>query len=421
MNDVLPDEIGQWRHLEEAFRTTVERYGYGEIRTPAVEHTKLFERSIGEATDIVEKEMYSFERHHEALTLRPEGTAGIVRAYVEHHVHQREPVTRWYYIGPMFRGERPARGRYRQFHQLGCELFGDAGPASDAEMIDMLYRLFVGLGIGQLEIVVNSLGGLQTRPKYREALVRYLTPMRDKLSEDSQRRLQTNPLRILDSKDERDIEALQGAPSIHELLEGDDVVHWNQLLEHLAKLATPVQPDAKLVRGLDYYTRTLFEIRSSAGQVGAQNALGGGGRYDALVAEIGGPSVPAIGFALGVERMLLAMPPRTVEPRVACVVAPIGARAATEALMLARELRDQGLVVDVDTRGGGSASLKAMLRRANALQARLCLVLGDAEIDAGRVQVKDLLAHGQADVGRDQVVGHVCALLARGPQSGGSA
>jgi histidyl-tRNA synthetase len=414
MNDILPDEIGRWQHLEQTFRSMAERHCYREVRTPIVEPTVLFTRSIGEATDIVEKEMYSFERHGDALTIRPEGTASAVRAYVEHHVNQKEPVTRWYYGGPMFRGERPARGRYRQFHQLGCELFGDPGPVCDAEMIDMLHGFFTELGIHQLEVVLNSLGSPETRPRYRQVIVDHLTPHKDRLSEDSQRRLTTNPLRILDSKDPKDIEALDGVPSILDVLLEEDRAHFDALRGHLDRLGTPYRVDPTLVRGLDYYTRTLFEIRSDAGEVGAQNALGGGGRYDLLVQELGGASTPAIGFALGVERILLAMevPKAAVTNIVA--IAPMGAKAAGEALVLARELRARGLQVDLDGRGGASASLKSMLRRANAQGARLCLVVGESELEAGQVQVKDLHAREQELVPRSEVVERVVGTMQSG-------
>lgn len=420
MNDILPDEVGRWHQLEEAFHTTVWRHGYQEVRTPVVEPTVLFARSIGEATDIVEKEMYSFERHGDALTIRPEGTASAVRAYVQHHVNQKEPVSRWYYAGPMFRGERPARGRYRQFHQLGCEIFGDPGPACDAEMIDMLHGFFHGLGIQQLEVVLNSLGSPETRPRYRQAIVDHLAPRRGDLSEDSQRRLDSNPLRILDSKDSRDIEALQGLPSILDLLGDEDAQHFHTLIAHLDRLGTPYRVDPTLVRGLDYYTRTLFEIRSDAGQVGAQNALGGGGRYDELVQELGGPKTPAIGFALGVERILLAMdlpPPMRIPP---VFVAPIGPKAASEALVIARELRSNGLHVDLDGRGGASTSLKAMLRRANAQGARLCLVVGESELEAGNVQLKDLRERTQDLVSRDAVVQQVVETMRSEEEKGGT-
>lgn len=419
MNDVLPDEIGRWHHLEQRFRSMAEAHGYAEIRTPVVEPTPLFVRSIGEATDIVEKEMYSFERHGDALTLRPEGTAGAVRAYVEHHVHAQEPVTRWYYMGPMFRGERPARGRYRQFHQLGCEIYGDPGPTADAEMIDMLVQFFRSLGIDQLEVLVNSLGSAATRPRYRDALRAYLLPKREQLSDDSKRRLDTNPLRILDSKDPRDAEALRGAPLITDVLDADDLEHWDKLQAHLDVLGTPYRKDPGLVRGLDYYTRTLFEIRTSAGEVGAQNAIGGGGRYDGLVQELGGPAIPAIGFALGVERILLAMPAPAPAPAFLCSIAPIGARAASQALLIARELRAAGVKVDVDTRGGAGASVKSMLRRANAVGARACLVLGDAEVDAHEVQLKDLAERTQSVVARGEVLSAVSKLREAALSPGG--
>ena len=420
MNDILPDEIGRWHQLEQAFRAMAEQHCYREVRTPIVEPTPLFERSIGEATDIVEKEMYSFERHHDALTLRPEGTAGAVRAYVEHHVSQQEPVTRWYYVGPMFRGERPARGRYRQFHQLGCELLGDPGPACDAEMVDMLHGFFRDLGITDLEVVINSLGGPATRPRYRDALVEHLTPHKAELSEDSQRRLSTNPLRILDSKDPRDIEALAGVPSILDLLDDDDREHWNTLQKHLDQLGTPYRADPTLVRGLDYYTRTLFEVRSNAGEVGAQNALGGGGRYDELVGEIGGAKTPAIGFALGMERILLAMDVPAPAPAPLCAIAPMGVRAAGEALVIARELRQRGVRVDTDCRGGASTSLKAMLRRANAQGARICLVIGESELESGQVQLKNLEARTQELIARDRVVDQVIETMRSPGGSGGA-
>ncbi|HMY19277.1 MAG TPA: histidine--tRNA ligase, partial [Polyangium sp.] len=224
MNDILPDEAARWQKLESAFRTHVSRYGYDEVRTPIIEHTALFSRQMGETTDVVEKEMYSFERHENALTVRPEGTAGAARAYVEHHVHAREPVSRWYYLGPMFRGERPAKGRYRQFYQAGCELYGDPGPMADAEMIEMVYSYLTNvLGIPNIEVRLNSLGASGTREKYAAALRAFFEPRKDKLSEDSQRRLEKNALRILDSKDPRDREQLEGVPSLMSILDETDL------------------------------------------------------------------------------------------------------------------------------------------------------------------------------------------------------
>lgn len=398
MNDILPEEIGRWQRLEKAFRAMADVYEYREVRTPIVEPTALFVRSIGETTDIVEKEMYSFEKHGEGLTLRPEGTAGVVRAFIEHSAHAQRPVSRWFYMGPMFRAERPQKGRYRQFHQAGCEVFGDPGPVIDAEMIDMLVGFFRDLGIGEIDVHLNSLGGPGTRTRYRDALVAFLTPKKEALSDDSKRRLETNPLRILDSKDPRDIEICEKAPSILDLLDEADRQHFDTLCKHLDRLGTPYQVDTRLVRGLDYYTRTLFEIRGSGGDLGAQNALGGGGRYDNLVRELGGPDTPAIGFALGLERILLAMPELPEEERVSVLLAPLGARAASEALVLARDLRRLGIPADVDGRG---TSLKSMLRRANAMGARYCFVLGESEIERGVVQVKDLAQHSQEELPLD--------------------
>ena len=398
MNDVLPDEIGRWQRIERVFARTAALYGFREVRTPYLEPTPLFVRAIGETTDVVEKEMYSFEHRGEALTLRPEGTAGAARAYIEHSVHAREPLTRWWYSGPMFRAERPQLGRYRQFYQLGAEVFGDPGPACDAELIDMLVLFLHELRIPGLEILVNSLGGLGTRARYREALVAYLEPRASSLSEDSRRRIATNPLRILDSKDERDREVVLGAPTIHELFDEPDRVHFDSLRAHLDALKTPYTVDARLVRGLDYYTRTLFEIKGAPDKLGAGSTLVGGGRYDGMLAELGGPQVPAIGFAAGLERLLIAsefeVPPSVVD----AVVAPLGEAAIPVALEMGRALRKNGIRCEIDTRG---SSLKSQLRRAEKLGARVVLILGESELAEGVVQVKDLDARTQDRMPRD--------------------
>jgi histidyl-tRNA synthetase len=410
MPDILPDEIGRWQRLEATFRRVVERGGYSEVRTPILEPTDLFVRSVGETTDIVEKEMYQIDHHGESLTVRPEGTAGAARAYVQHSVHAREPVTRWYYLGPMFRAERPQRGRSRQFHQAGCELFGDAGPASDAETLDLLLGFFRELGIGDLELCINTMGGPDTRARYRQALLDYLRPHAASLSEHARARLEHNPLRVLDSKDPKDQAFQAGAPSIQDVLSEPDRAHWQGLLGFLSALGTPYKVDGSLVRGLDYYTRTVFEIKSAAGQLGAQNTLAGGGRYDGLVKSLGGPEVPAFGFALGIERVLLAMPESAESRARVCYIAPIGSRAQADALVLARELRGAGLGVDVDARGN---SLKSMLRRADALGARFCLVFGDAELDRGIVQLKELSAHQQSELPRSAIVSHLIEQFSR--------
>jgi len=409
MNDVLPDECAQWQRVEAAFRRTAALYGFREVRTPYVEPTRLFVRTVGEGTDIVEKEMYSFRHHDEDLTLRPEGTAGAARAYVEHGVHNREPVTRWYYIGPMFRAERPQRGRYRQFYQLGAEIFGDPGPGCDAETIAMLVEYFRAIGVPDLEVLVNSIGSADTRPRFRDALLQFFEPKRGSLSEESQRRLAQNPLRILDSKDPRDVAACEGAPTIVEHLAEADKKHFEDLRRLLDALGVPHRVEPKLVRGLDYYTRTIFEIKGAKAKLGAGDTLVGGGRYDAMVEDLGGPSVPALGFAAGLERLVIAAEPPGAEAVVDAFVAPIGEASMAAALELARELRVRGVATSADTRG---ASLKALLRRANTQGARLVLILGEAEMARGVVMLRDLAGHAQEEVPREGAAAIVADRLA---------
>jgi histidyl-tRNA synthetase len=409
MNDILPDEIGRWHLLEGVLRRELELAGFREIRTPVLEPTELFVRSIGEATEIVEKQMFILERSGESLALRPEGTAGVARAYVGSSRHAKEPVSRQYYLGPMFRAEQPQRGRYRQFYQAGAEIFGDAGPGSDAELIDLLVGTLAKLRVGEVKVLVNSLGGQETRKRYREALATYLEPRASTLSEHAQKRLKDNPLRILDSKNPKDQEAVRGAPSILDLLEGEDRAHFEGLERSLKALETPYELTPSLVRGLDYYTRTLFEIQGLSPELGSQNALLGGGRYDGMVEELGGPKVPAIGFAAGLERLLFAMPASDAKPSTACFLAPLGEKAAHAALVLARELRGRGIAAEADTRGG---SLKSLLRRADSLGARVCLVMGDTELERGVVAVKDLAARSQEEVARASVADRVSSILA---------
>lgn len=411
MNDVLPDAMPRWHRLEAAFRATAHRYGYGEVRTPIVEPTPLFVRSIGEATDIVSKEMYTFvDKGDDMLTLRPEGTASAVRAYIEHSVQGQEPVSKWFYLGPMFRRERPARGRYRQFWQAGLECFGDAGPQIDAEMIDMVVSLLASLGVEDLEVLVNSLGSRETRARYREALRAFLAPHEARLSDESKQRLVTNPLRILDSKSPTDQEICAGAPSILDLLDDADRKHFDELCETLTALGTKFRVEPKLVRGLDYYSRTLFEIQGRGGELGAQNALCGGGRYDGLVKELGGPDVPSIGFAMGLERILLALPndlsPRAIDAAVVVTDPSMNVAAA----VLLKSLRAAGLSAEGDLRG---QSMKSQLRRAEKNGARIALVLGPAEQERGVVQLKDLRERHQEDVPHADVLTVVRARLAR--------
>ncbi len=405
MNDVLPDEIARWHRVESLFRETARRYGYGEVRTPLVEPTPLFVRSIGEATDIVSKEMYTFvDKGDDMLTLRPEGTASAVRAYIEHGIHAKEPIAKWYYLGQMFRRERPARGRLRQFSQVGLECFGDPGPHIDAEMIDMVVGLLEALGVVDVEVLVNSLGTTETRERYREALLAFLTPHREGLSEESQKRLGTNPLRVLDSKSPADQEICKAAPSILDYLGDGDRAHFAELQKTLDALGTPYRVEPKLVRGLDYYSRTLFEIQGRGGELGAQNALCGGGRYDGLVKTLGGPDVPSIGFAMGIERILLALPAEAKPASLDVAVAVASEELRTEACVLLRELRRAGLAADADLRG---QSLKSQLRRADRLSAKAVLVMGPAEHEKGVVQLKNMGSHQSGEVPRSEVVARV--------------
>lgn len=401
MNDVLPGEIARWHRLEALFRRSMALTGYREVRTPFVEAKPLFVRAIGEVTDVVEKEMYAFTRHHDELALRPEGTAGAVRAYVEHKVANTEPVSRWYYLGPMFRAERPQAGRYRQFWQYGAECFGEAGPGADADMIAELCSFLTAAGVTAPRVLLNSIGSAGTRVAFAEAIRAYLTPKLAQLSEDSQRRLEKNPLRILDSKAPEDHEALAGAPSLADVLDEADKDHFKNLLGHLDALGVPYEVDPKLVRGLDYYTRTLFEIKGAKEKLGAGDTLIGGGRYDGMVEDLGGPSVPAIGFAGGLERLLIATEEGPRAPHVDVFIAPMGDPAIRAALVLARELRSHGVATEVDTRG---AALKAMLRRASGMEAPFAILLGDAELEANQVELKDLLARTQEKVARADVV-----------------
>ncbi len=409
MKDILPDEIARWQRLENAFRVRAERYGFREVRFPIVEPTSLFVRSIGENTDIVEKEMYTFtDRGDKSLTLRPEGTASAVRAFIQHNVQAREPVTKWYYLGPMYRRERPAKGRYRQFYQAGIEVFGDPGPYIDAEVIDMVVGLIAGLGITEVEVLINSIGGPQTRALYRDALLGYLEPFRKELCSDCQRRMDANPMRVLDCKVPRCSEIASGAPSILSHLTEDDRAHFDGLQEALTRLSTPYRVDGALVRGLDYYTRTLFEVLGKGEALGAQNALLGGGRYDQMVQGLGGPDTPAIGFAMGLERLLMAMPSEEDRAHVDVFVVAAQPDVRAEAALLGRELRDAGLRVESDLRGG---SLKSQLRRADKMNARIAMILGESEIENGVVQLKDLAKQTQAQVPRAEAPARIKEIL----------
>jgi histidyl-tRNA synthetase len=408
-NDILPDEVRRWQRVEETFRRSMALGGFSEIRTPILEHKNLFLRATGETTEVVEKQMFELTRSGDVLVLRPEGTPGSARAYLTHSVQAQEPVSRWYYIGPMFRAEQPQRGRYRQFHQAGCELYGDASPACDAELIDLLYGFLRELGIADAIVDVNSIGGVESRSAYREALLAHLRPRTDALSDHAKKRLLDNPLRILDSKDPRDRAAVADAPSILDALTVEDRDHFQALLRGLDALTTPYRVNPGLVRGLDYYTRTVFEFQSSMGGLGSQNTLIAGGRYDNMLKSLGGPQIPAIGCGMGLERILLAQGETVIPPPRPCFIAPLGERATLSALQLTRELRERGVVTVLDGRGN---SMKSMLRRADGLGARLCVVIGDSEVEQNQVQIKDLLAHSQEQVPRAEAVLYILSALA---------
>jgi len=399
MHDILPEHSGRWQYVEAILRRILSGYGYFEIRLPLVEKTALFKRAIGEVTDIVEKEMYTFEdRNGDSLTLRPEGTAGCLRACLEHGLLHNQTQRMWY-LGPMFRHERPQKGRYRQFYQLGVEAYGMAGPDIDAELILLSARLWRELGIGhKLVLQLNSLGTTRERLNYRTALVDYLREHYAALDEDSRRRLETNPLRILDSKNPDLAAILAAAPSLHDALGDESRAHFERLKALLDAVGIAYTINPRLVRGLDYYTLTVFEWVTR--EPGAQGTVCAGGRYDGLVTQLGGRESAAIGFALGMERLidLLDEPEQhdpLLNPQAYLVLG--GDEAACQGLRLAEQLRealpDLRLVVN-----GGGGSFKTQFRRADKMGAAIALVLGDDEAVAGTVGIKSLREAGQAQV-----------------------
>jgi histidyl-tRNA synthetase len=409
MNDLLPRESRAWQRIESAARAVFERYGYREIRTPIVEETRLFQRSIGETTDIVEKEMYTFpDRKGKLLTLRPENTAGVVRAVLEHGLLGEGSVQKLFYVGPMFRYERPQKGRYRQFHQIGAEAFGAAEPLLDAEMIAMACAFLRALGLSNLEVRLNSLGETASRAAYRETLLEALRPQREALCADCQRRFETNPLRVLDCKVEACQAIARGLPAILDVLDDGDRAHLAAVEATLTDLRIVYRVDKTLVRGLDYYTRTIFEVAAASGELGAQNTLVGGGRYNHLVEQLGGAPTPAIGFAFGVERLalLLGEGAEPEPPRV--FLAALGSAARAQAARLAEALRSAGVRVEMEY---GDKSLKAQLRRADKMGARCTFVLGDGELARGAAQLKDMQGGAQRDVPLGDVVSATLTLL----------
>ena len=399
-HDILPGEIERWQQAEQVVRDVCDRYGYREIRTPIIEREELFAKGTGETTDIVQKEMYAFEdKGGERVTLRPEATPSMVRAFVEHALEQRLPVVKIYSLGPMFRYERPQKGRYRQFHQLDVEVFGVADAALDAEVIEMAAGLVVALGIEDAEVVVNSVGCAECRPAFSRALVTALGDREADLCDDCRRRAAVNPLRIFDCKVPSCQPIVDGLPHATDYLCAACRSHFEATIGLLKALEVGFHVSHRLVRGLDYYTRTTFEILG--GRLGAQNALLGGGRYDGLVRQLGGPDRAGIGFAAGMERLVLAMPDGPGPRAPAAFIVALGDAARQPAHLLARDLRRAELTALIDY---GDRSMKAQLRRANRACARHVLILGEQELAHGNVTVKDMTSGGEMLVGRDDVV-----------------
>jgi histidyl-tRNA synthetase len=387
--DVLPEEADRWRGLEDAALRLFGRYGFGEVRVPIVERTDLFARAIGETTDIVEKEMYSFvDRDDTSLTLRPEATASVVRAYLETGLANRDPQARLAYRGPMFRRERPQKGRYRQFHQIGVEVLGRDDALVDAELLVMLTQYLTSVGARDTRLELNSLGDATCRPVYRERLRTFGESHRSALCADCHRRLERNPLRLLDCKVPECRAVVADAPVMRDSLCAACRAHFDAVRALLRAERIDFDENPRLVRGLDYYCRTAFEVVS--GGLGAQNAVGGGGRYDGLVAALGGPDVPGVGFALGLERLAMVTEPGGSAAGIVAVVLPLEERAVEPALALATRLRAADVSVTVEAPG---RSLKALLRGADRRGARLAVILGGDELAAGRATVRDLVAH----------------------------
>ena len=386
-HDILPSDSSQWQHLEQIVHDVCGRFRYEEIRTPVFEETRLFSRSVGEDTDIVSKEMYTWEdRDGTSLTLRPELTASVVRSYIQHNLGSQAPVQRLYYMGPRFRRERPQKGRQRQFHQFGVEAFGSENPEQDAEIIAIAWHILSACGLNKTaSLQLNSIGSSKCRSDYRNVLKDFIRPNRDQFSETSQKRFDTNPLRILDTKLEHEQTLLEGAPMVSECYTAEDKAHLESLQNFLTAMEIPFTIDPRLVRGLDYYSRTVFEFTSPV--LGAQDALLGGGRYDGLVETLGGKPTPGIGFAAGMERFLIAMDDQSNVSKTDVYFVCLGEAGLSTALSLTNELRQSRFNVMFDPL---RRSLKAQLREANKSGARFALILGDTEMEKGTVVFKDL-------------------------------
>ena len=411
--DILPADSAKWQYVENVARETFKKYNYGEIRTPMFEHYEVISRSVGDTTDIVTKEMYDFhdkgDRH---ITLRPEGTAPVVRSYVENKLFAPEvqkPV-KVYYIGSMFRYERPQAGRLREFHQLGVECFGSKNPATDVETIAMAYQLFNTLGIKDVTLHLNSLGNTESRLAYRQALIDYLTPMRESLSKDSQRRLDENPLRVLDSKEKEDKVAVENAPSILDYLDEESQAHFDEVRTMLDSLNIPYVIDTNMVRGLDYYNHTIFEFITTIDK--SELTICAGGRYDSLVEYFGGPETAGFGFGLGLERLLLVLDKQgielPVEENLDVYIAVLGAGANGKALELVQAIRYQGFKAERDYLG---RKIKAQFKSADTFKAKTVITLGKSEVESGQVNVKNNATREEVTVSFEELTKNFAAVL----------
>ncbi|MBZ2183883.1 MAG: histidine--tRNA ligase [Bryobacter sp.] len=406
--DILPPAISVWNHVEEVARHTFRAYNYQEIRTPIFEETALFARGVGEETDIVTKEMYTFKDRDEAsLTLRPENTASVIRAYIEHRLDQIPGLQKLFYIGPMFRRERPQKGRYRQFSQIGAEVIGSDSPAVDAEVIEMVCTLLDACGVNGYKLMINSVGTPLSRPRFVAAIHKQLDPVRDWLSADSQRRLETNPLRILDSKAPEDQPHIEALPSIHDYLDEDSRDHFARVRQYLEDRGIAYSVNPRMVRGLDYYTRTTFEIVHE-GALGAQNSVLGGGRYDGLAESLGSRvPAPGIGFSIGEDRLVMTVEqanPGRFGHSLDLFIAPMDEDSFRHASLIARQLRQAGLVVELNPAG----KLKRAMELASKLGARFALLVGENEIAQGKYSLKNMATGDQTPVAKDDLKKHIC-------------
>ncbi|MCU9592906.1 histidine--tRNA ligase [Caldibacillus thermolactis] len=399
--DILPEQVKLWQWIEDKVRHITKKYRYEEIRTPIFEHTEIFQRGVGDTTDIVQKEMYSFQdRGGRDLTLRPEGTASVVRSFVENKMfgHPNQPI-KLYYMGPMFRYERPQSGRYRQFVQFGVEALGSADPAIDAEVIALALEIYQTVGLKNLNLVINSLGDIESRLKHREALINHFKPRIGEFCKDCQSRLEKNPLRILDCKVDREHELMKTAPSILDYLNEESQEYFAKVRQYLDQLGVEYTVDPTLVRGLDYYNQTTFEIMSSAPGFGAITTLCGGGRYNGLVEEFGGPETPGIGFALSIERLIAAMEAEQVEvafdDQLDFYIVALGDKAKDYSVKLLADLRNNGFSADRDYL---DRKMKAQLKSANRLNAKYTIIIGEDELEKGEVQVKNMESGEQKEV-----------------------